>query len=99
MMRMALYQFEIKYKPGHENVLADFLSCPQSNEEPQETGEEYLDQLVATIETIDDQETIEYKLAMNEFYAYNEMFDKILQINTKEEIFYHASDQIMNDLT
>jgi ABC-type multidrug transport system ATPase subunit len=27
------------------------------------------------------------------------MFDEILQINTKEEIFYHASDQIMNDLT
>jgi hypothetical protein len=41
MMRMALYQFDIKYKPGHENVLVDFLLCPQSNEEPQEAGEEY----------------------------------------------------------
>jgi hypothetical protein len=36
---------------------------------------------------------------MYEFYAYNEMFNQILQINTNKEIFYHASDQIMNDLT
>ena len=69
MMNIALYQFEIKYTPGHENVLGDFLSRPQSNEQPQEAGEEYLDQLVATIETIDDQETINFKLAMNEFYT------------------------------
>ncbi len=99
MMRMELYQFEIKYKPGHENVLADFLSRPQSNEEPQEAGEEYLDQLVAGIETIDDQETINYKQAMNEFYAYNEMFDEIQPIITNEEIVYHASEQLSADLT
>ena len=71
MMRMAFYEFEIKYKPGHQNVLADFLQRPQSNE----AGDEYLDQLVATVDTKDDEETINYKLAMNEFYAYNEMFD------------------------
>jgi hypothetical protein len=87
-MRMALYQSKIKYKPGHENVLADFLSCPQSNEEPQEAGEEYLDQLVAAIVTIYDQETINYKQAMNEFNAYNEMFDEIQSIIKNEEKVY-----------
>jgi hypothetical protein len=71
--------------------------CKQ--EEPQEAGEEYLDQLVATIETIDDQETINYKQAMNEFYAYNEMFDEIQPIITNEEIVYHASEQLSTDLT
>ena len=98
-MRMALNRFEIKYKTGLENVLADFLSRPQSNEEPQEAGEEYLDQLVATIETIDDQETINYKQAMNELYAYNEMFDEIQPIITNEEKVHHASEQLSTDLT
>jgi hypothetical protein len=96
---MALYQFDIKYKPSHENFLADFLSRPQSNEEPQEAGEEYLDQLVATIETIDDQERINYKKTINEFYAYNEIFDDIQPIITNKEIVYHASEQLSTDKT
>ncbi len=80
MMRMALYRFEIKYKTGLENVLADFLSRSTS------------DQLVAAIETIDDQETINYKQAMNELYAYNEMFDEIQPIITNEEIVNQVSN-------
>jgi hypothetical protein len=36
---------------------------------------------------------------MNEFYAYNEMFDKIQPIITNEEIVDHASEQLSTDLT
>ena len=52
MMRMALYEFIVIYKPGRDNHLADFLSrlneedpCIESNEE-----DDYHDQLVASIE-------------------------------------------------
>ena len=94
----ALYESEIKYKPGHEHVLADYLSRPQSNEKPRVAGVEYYAQRVATIETLNDEETINYKLVMNEFYAYNVMFDEIEKINTNEEIVYRASEQWTNDL-
>ena len=54
MMRMALYEFIILYKPGKENFLADFLS--RLNEEtPAEDADEendYHDQLVASIEVL-----------------------------------------------
>jgi hypothetical protein len=30
-----------KYKPGNQNVLADFLSRPQENEQQQDTKEDY----------------------------------------------------------
>ena len=43
MMRLSLYEFEIKFKPGPQNVLADFLSRPQENEDNWETSEDYLD--------------------------------------------------------
>ena len=43
MMRLSLYVFEIRYKPGSHNVLADFLSRPQENENQLETGDNYLD--------------------------------------------------------
>lgn len=68
MMRLSLYDFEIKYKPGNQNILADFLSRPQENELAMETAEDYLDQLVANI-NMDETNTIEYDLAMNELYV------------------------------
>ena len=65
MMRLSLYEFEIKYKPGSQNILADFLSRPKDNEQPLESSEDYLDQLVAKIETIDDIQSIKYKKYMH----------------------------------
>ena len=46
MMRLQLYEFEMKYKPGNQNILANYLSRPQENEPEMEAEEEYLDQLV-----------------------------------------------------
>ena len=89
MMRLSLYEFEIKYKPGPQNVLADFLSRPQENEENWETSEDYLDQLVASIETAS---SIQYQLAMNELYVNLEMNEKIEEIAISEPMEYIASE-------
>ena len=43
MMRLQLYEFEMKYKPGNQNILADFLSRPQENEPEMEPEEDYFD--------------------------------------------------------
>ena len=55
MMRMALYEFIVKYKPGKENLLADFLSRLNEETPEQDADEEndYHDQLVASIEVTD----------------------------------------------
>ena len=54
-MRMALYEFIVKYKPGKENLLADFLSRLNEETPEQDADEEndYHDQLVASIEVKD----------------------------------------------
>ena len=51
MMRMALYEFIILYKPGKENFLADFLSRLNEETPADDADEEndYHDQLVASI--------------------------------------------------
>ena len=58
MMRLQLYEFEMKYKPGNQNILADFLSRPQENEPEMEAEEDYFDQLIANIETVGVKSTI-----------------------------------------
>ena len=52
MMRMALYEFTVIYKPGKDNHLADFLSRINEDNPGIESNEEddYHDQLVAAIE-------------------------------------------------
>ncbi len=85
MMRLQLYEFEMIYKPGIQNILADFLSRPQENENQLESESDYLDQLVAQIETIDKTSTIAYQLAMNEMYSQMEMYDKVTIINHETE--------------
>ena len=49
MMRLALYEFFVKFKPGKENVVADFLSR-LDEQEPSNHNEDYHDQLVANVE-------------------------------------------------
>ena len=58
-MRMALYEFIVKYKPCKENLLADFLSRLNEETPEQDADEEnyYHDQLVASIEFTDTQKT------------------------------------------
>ena len=54
MMRLALYEFTVKFKPGRENIVADFLSRPEDaalNDDDER--DDYHDQLVANIETRD----------------------------------------------
>jgi hypothetical protein len=97
MMRLSLYEFEIRYKPGSQNILADFLSRPQDNEQPLELSEDYLDQLVAKIDTIEDIQTIRYKLALNELYAHLEMNEQIKPIQSNEQHEYEASEGTLHD--
>ena len=94
MMRLSLYDFEIRYKPGSHNVLADFLSRPQENEKQLETSEDYLDQLVATVETSEYNETMQYQLAMNELYNHFGMEEEIVPISNIESKEYIASEHV-----
>ena len=81
----------MKYKPGNQNILADFLSRPQENEPEMETEEDYLDQLVANIETIGVKSTINYQIANNELYKQMELYDKIKPIRPPFEVEYKGS--------
>jgi hypothetical protein len=97
MMRLQLYEFEMKYKPGNQNILADFLSRPQENEPEMETEEDYLDQLVANIETIGVKSTINYQIANNELYKQMELYDQIKPIRPPFEIEYIASSIVIEE--
>jgi hypothetical protein len=58
MMRMALYEFIVIYKPGKENLLADFLSRINEDNlelDPDEQND-YHDQLVALTEVSTEKE-------------------------------------------
>ena len=51
MIRLAIYELEICYKPGRENVVADALSrLFNENEINENKGDEYFDILIAAIE-------------------------------------------------
>lgn len=50
MMRLSMYDYVIKYKPGKENFIADLLSRPTEIEENNAAEDEYLDQLIANVE-------------------------------------------------
>jgi hypothetical protein len=91
MMRRQLYEFEMKYKPGNLNILADFLYRPQENEPEIELEEDYLDQLVANIETIGVKSTIEYQIANNELYKQMKLYEKIKPIRPPFEVEYKGS--------
>ena len=53
MIRLGIYQFEIRCKPGRENVVTDMLSRLFAEDAVNENLEdEYFDILIATIETI-----------------------------------------------
>jgi len=90
MMRLQLYELEMKYKPGNQNILADFLSRPQENEPEMEHEDDYFDQLVANIETIGVKSTINYQIANNDLYKQMELYDKIKPIRPPFEIEYIA---------
>jgi hypothetical protein len=96
-MRLQLYDFEMKYKPGNQNILADFLSRSQNNENQVETEEDYLDQLVANIETIDETSTLKYQIATNELYTQMELFENIKPIQSNREREYAARETIENN--
>jgi hypothetical protein len=61
MMRLCLYQFEVKYKPGKENILADILSRPNEHQ-ILPSHEDFLDLLVASVF----EEKNEYVMQINE---------------------------------
>jgi hypothetical protein len=98
MMRLQLYEFEMIYKPGIQNILADFLSRPQENENQLESESDYLDQLVAQIETIDKSSTIAYRLAMNEMYSQMEMYDQVTIINHETEYVGSELNEELNQM-
>jgi hypothetical protein len=98
MMRLQLYEFEMIYKPGIQNILADFLSRPQENENQLESESDYLDQLVAQIETMDKTSTIAYQLAMNEMYSQMEMYDQVTIINHETEYVGSELNEELNQM-
>ena len=50
MLRLAIYDFEIVYKPGKDNIMADMLSrLPSECEVNTNPEDEYLDVLIASI--------------------------------------------------
>ena len=60
MIRLGIYQFEIRYKPGRENVVADMLSRLFDDDAVNENMEdEYFDILIAAIEPMTDEDQIE----------------------------------------
>ena len=51
LIRLAQYRFEIKYRKGIENVVADALSrLPSENQVNENINDDYFDTLVAMIE-------------------------------------------------
>ena len=86
MMRLQLYEFDMKYKPGSQNILADFLSRLQEIEPEMEAEEDYFYQLVANIETVGVKSTMNYQIANNELYKQMELYDKIIPIRPPFEI-------------
>ena len=58
LIRLSIYDFEIRYKPGKENVVADWLSrLPDENLINENEQDDYLDNLVAAVETTTDIES------------------------------------------
>jgi hypothetical protein len=97
MIRLHLYEFEMKYKPGNQNILAYFLSRPQENEPEMEAEEDYLDQLVGNIETIGVISIINYQIANNDLYKRMELYDHINPIRPPFEIEYIAKTIVMKE--
>jgi hypothetical protein len=93
----SLYDFEIKYKPGNQNVIADFLLRPQENEQQQDMEEDSLDQLIASIESLESESKINYQVAMNELYSHLEIQEKIISIKTNDTKEYEAS-MLINEI-
>ena len=97
MMRLQLYEFDMKYKPGSQNILADFLSRLQEIEPEMEAEEDYFYQLVANIETVGVKSTMNYQIANNELYKQMELYDKIISIRTPFEIELIASSIVREE--
>ena len=57
VLRLSIYEFEIRYKPGHENIVADALSrLFDENEINENPDDDFFDILIAAIEPISSQE-------------------------------------------
>ena len=53
LLRLSLYEFEINYKPGKENIVADGLSrLPDEEEINRDQNDDYFDTLIANIDEI-----------------------------------------------
>ena len=76
-MRLAQYQFEIKYRKGAENIVADALSrLPEESEINPDKRDDYLDVIIAAVEK-EDEELIE---------CYKERENRGENIETSHEI-------------
>ncbi|CAF0997136.1 unnamed protein product [Brachionus calyciflorus] len=53
LIRLSQYNFEIMYKPGKDNIVADMLSRLPDENQYTDSDNDYLDNLVAAVEEVD----------------------------------------------